>query len=121
MKLNRKHLAALAAGGLAVGAIGGSSLVGAGGEPRPAFGPMPSDVDGDGVISDRGAERAPALVRAVGDDGTLGYVKLEDMLGNMPTSPAAALAAQARSAGQLKLYDETGNTEVSVMTARPSR
>ena len=49
------------------------------GSSRPHLGGWPEDVDGDGIISDSGAERIPVLIKAVGDHGTKGYVRFEDL------------------------------------------
>lgn len=40
--------------------------------PRPAIGKFPGDTNHDGLISDSGSERVPALVAAVGDHGSAG-------------------------------------------------
>jgi hypothetical protein len=63
------------------------------GESRPRIGGWPEDVDGDGLISDTGDERIPALIRAVGDDGVTGYVRYADLEGGpQPSNPEEAVA-----------------------------
>ncbi len=59
---------------------------------RPAVGGMPADVDGDGLLSDSGVERVPELIKAVGDNGIEGYVRLSDLDGPVPANPDEAVA-----------------------------
>jgi hypothetical protein len=89
--------------------------------PRPAFGKYPADGNGDGVISDSGSERIPALIAAVAANGASGYVKYSDLFCQpAPASPAAALAAQAAaeaSGGQsIPVYASDGTTIVGSLT-----
>lgn len=93
---------------------------------RPAMGKFPGDSNGDGVISDSGSERIPALIAAVASNGTAGYVKYSDLFCQpAPASPAAALAAQAaqQASGQssIPVYTSNGTTVVgSVTVGAPS-
>lgn len=93
---------------------------------RPAMGKFPGDSNGDGVISDAGSERIPALIAAVASNGTPGYVKYSDLFCQpAPASPAAALAAQAaqQASGQssIPVYASDGTTVVgSVTVGAPS-
>ncbi len=84
-------------------------------EDRPRIGGMPEDVDGDGMISDSGAERIPELVLASGDDGTSGYVRYEDLEGVEPSTPeeAAEISSRPRI---VPLYAEDGVTIIGRYT-----
>lgn len=127
-RLRRRFLAAAAAALILGGVAGGAyaSLAGATGNsgaddgPRPAIGKMPADANGDGVISDSGVERIPALISAVGDHGTAGYVKYADLYGTpAPATPQAALAAQAQTR-VIPVYAADGVTVVDTLTATPA-
>lgn len=88
--------------------------------PRPAIGPIPADVNGDGIISDQGAERIPALISAVGDHGVAGYVRYSDLYGTpAPSSPEAALAEQTQTR-VIPIYAADGVTVVDTLTAAPA-
>ena len=83
----------LLAAGIVDGVSAGSPAANPAGDPaRPLTGRWPEDVDGDGVVSDRGGERIPEFIRAVGDHGTEGYVRYEDLEGPQPSSPTEAIA-----------------------------
>lgn len=115
-------VAGLILGGGAAGAY--ASLAGASGKsddgPRPAFGQMPGDANGDGIISDSGSERIPALIAAVGDHGTAGFVKYSDLYGTpAPASPQAALAGQAQTR-VIPVYAADGVSVVDTLTATPA-
>ncbi len=84
---------------------------------RPAIGKFPGDGNGDGVISDSGSERIPALVAAVASNGAAGYVKYSDLFCQpAPASPAAALAAQASGPSSIPVYASDGSTVVGSVT-----
>lgn len=84
--------------------------------PRPAIGNYPADSNGDGVISDEGNERIPALIAAVASNGVAGYVKYTDLFCQAaPASPAAALAGQG-SEGSIPVYASDGTTIVGKVT-----
>lgn len=88
--------------------------------PRPASGTFPGDANGDGRISDSGDERIPALIAAVGDRGTAGYVKITDVICTPPpVSPAAALAAQGKPQA-IPVYAANGTTVVDKLTIKPA-
>src|SRR6478752_7533617 len=97
-----------AASGGAIGALKGD-------ESRPTFGLMPGDVDGDGVVSDHGAERIPSLISAVTDDGKPGYVRFGDLNSNAPTSPAEAVRRQSKLS-VLTVYAADGQTVIGRLT-----
>ena len=82
---------------------------------RPRIGTVPDDVDGDGLVSDSGAERYPSLIGAVGDHGVVGYIRLKDFLGEAPSSPEEALA-QAEETRVIPIYDADGVTQVDTLT-----
>ena len=84
--------------------------------PRPAIGKFPGDSNGDGIISDSGSERVPALIAAVADNGVSGYVKYTELFCQpAPASPAAAAAAQ--TTGQsIPVYASNGTTVVGTLT-----
>jgi hypothetical protein len=84
-------------------------------EPRPAIGVYPSDTDGDGVISDSGDERFPELIQAAGDNGVLGYVRLEDLEGPQPATPEEAVAMSGETR-VIPVYAEDGETVVDTFT-----
>lgn len=125
----RRRFLAVAAAGLILGGVAGgayASLAGAAPKygtddgPRPAIGQIPADANGDGIISDSGAERIPALIAAVGDHGTAGYVKYSDLYGTpAPATPQDALAAQARTR-VIPVYASDGVTVVDTLTAAPA-
>jgi hypothetical protein len=80
------------------------------GEPdRITVGGWPGDSNGDGVISDQGAERIPDLIRAVGDDGTEGYVWRGDLDGPQPSNPGEAVQMSGQTR-VIPLYAEDGHT-----------
>jgi hypothetical protein len=85
---------------------------------RPAIGKFPGDTNHDGLISDSGGERIPALVAAVGDHGTAGYVKVADVFCQpAPVSPAAALASQGKPR-KIPVYAANGTTVIDTLTAQ---
>jgi hypothetical protein len=89
--------------------------------PRPAIGKFPGDKNGDGMITDSGNERIPALVAAVGDHGIAGYVKVTDVFCQpAPASPAAALATQGKPR-QIPVYAANGITRVDTLRVGASR
>ncbi|PWW01198.1 hypothetical protein DFQ01_11088 [Paenibacillus cellulosilyticus] len=59
-------------------------------------------------------EKEPDLVKAYGVDGTLGYVKSDDLNGPLPSSPEEALAQQRSKKGdrEIPLYDVDGKTVI---------
>lgn len=84
-------------------------------EPRPLIGGMPSDADGDGLISDTGDERIPELIAAVGDKGVLGYIRFEDLEGTSePSSPDQALEETPRV---IPIYAEDGVTVIDHLSS----
>jgi hypothetical protein len=103
--------------GLTVGVGVGIAQAGGVGDAddRPAMGGMPVDVDGDGLISDQGEERLPALILAVGDSGIEGYVRLADLEGDAPTSPEEALE-QSNDLRVIPVYAEDGVTVIDQLT-----
>ena len=93
-----------------------TSSVGCTSGPRPAIGKFPADANGDGIITDSGNERIPALVAAVGDHGNAGYVKVTDVFCTpAPASPAAALASQGKPR-QIPVYAPNGTTVIDTLT-----
>lgn len=85
---------------------------------RPLIGPMPGDADGDGVVSDTGAERIPALVSASGDNGIAGYVRLADLDGPAPQNPAEALR-QSQQRRVIPVFASDGRTVIDHLTESP--
>jgi hypothetical protein len=85
------------------------------GSDRPTIGGWPDDIDGNGVISDQGAERIPELIRAVGDSGIEGYVRFEDLEGPRPSSPEEALEFSGTDR-VIPLYAEDGRTVIDTYT-----
>jgi len=86
------------------------------GEDRPRIGGWPEDADGDGLISDSGEERIPALIRAVGDHGVTGYVRYADIEGNpQPSDPEEAVATSGQER-VIPVYAEDGMTVVDWYT-----
>lgn len=62
-------------------------------------------------------ETEPELIRAIGVDGTLGYVLKKDLDGELPKTPEEALAIQkSRPPGgrDIPLYDVDGETVIGV-------
>jgi hypothetical protein len=107
---------ALAVGFLVAVAVGVVAGVAIGAdEPRPRIGGWPEDVNGDGVISDTGKERIPELVRAVGDSGVEGYVRLVDLEGPQPSNPDEAIAMSGQER-VVPLYSDDGETVVDQYT-----
>lgn len=92
--------------------------------PRPAIGKFPGDANGDGVISDSGSDRIPALIAAVASNGASGYVKYDDLFCQAaPSSPAAALAQQAAASASgvpasqtIPVYASDGTTVIGSVT-----
>lgn len=85
---------------------------------RPLIGPMPGDSDGDGLVSDSGAERIPALVSATGDNGLVGYVRLADLDGPAPQNPAEALR-QSQPRRVIPVFAADGRTVIDHLTESP--
>jgi len=87
--------------------------------PRPTIGQLPADTNGDGIISDSGSERIPALVAAVASNGVAGYVRVNDVFCiPAPVSPAAALAAQGKPR-VIPVYASNRTTIVGNLTTSP--
>lgn len=107
---------------LAIGVVAGFAAFSAFGaqtpRDRPLIGLMPGDVDGDGLISDVGAERIPELVSGSGDHGIAGYVRLADLDGPAPTNPAEALR-QSRQTRVIPVFAADGLTVVDHLTESP--
>jgi hypothetical protein len=95
VNIKGRHARRLGAVFLVAGVLGSITGIALGGDSistdRPSIGGWPQDTDGDGVISDKGDERIPELIKAVGDDGTEGYVRYEDLNGPQPSSPEEAV------------------------------
>lgn len=85
-------------------------------EPRPRIGGWPEDVDGDGLISDRGNERIPALILAAGDHGVSGYVRYNDLEGGPPPSNPAEAIAMSGQERVIPVYAADGFTVVDWYT-----
>lgn len=85
-------------------------------DPRPPIGGMPDDVNGDGISSDRGAERVPELIRAAGDSGVGGYARYEDLQGPQPSNPQDAIEMNGRP-WVIPIYAEDGVTVVDRLTS----
>lgn len=64
---------------------------------RPITGGWPEDTDRDGIVSDSGSERIPEYIRAVGDNGKVGYVRFKDLDGPQPSSPEEAVKMSGES------------------------
>lgn len=117
MDIKGRHLRGLAAIFLVAGVLGsitGIALAGDSGD-RPAIGGWPADVNHDGVTSDQGDERIPELIKAVGDDGTEGYVRYEDLNGPQPSNPDEAVKMSGIDR-VIPLYAEDGVTVVGKYT-----
>lgn len=85
-------------------------------EPRPRIGGWPNDVNGDGLISDTGAERIPELIKAAGDNGVEGYVRYDDLEGGpQPSNPAEAVAMSGQTR-VIPLYAADGVTVIGTFT-----
>jgi hypothetical protein len=60
----------------------------------------------------------PDLIKAYGVDGTIGYVRSKDLIGEMPKTPEEALSKQRRmapgSVHQIPLYDVDGKKVIGV-------
>jgi hypothetical protein len=84
-------------------------------EDRPRIGGWPEDSDGDGMISDAGDERIPALIRTVGDHGVTGYVRYADLEGPQPSNPKEALAMSGQER-VIPVHAEDGFTVVDWYT-----
>lgn len=57
-------------------------------------------------------EKVPDLIKAVGEDGSVGYVRSNDLIGEAPKTPEEALAQQANqhNINDIPLYDVDGKT-----------
>lgn len=84
---------------------------------RPEKGGMPRDVNGDGVISDKGEEQFPKLILAQTDDGKEGYLRLEEVMNASPKTPNEAAARQGQ-VRRLAVYADDGVTRIGWLTAR---
>jgi hypothetical protein len=108
---------------IVIGAVAGfASFSALGAQPpidRPAVGPMPGDVDGDGVVSDSGAERIPSLISATGDHGVAGYIRLADLDGPAPQNPAEALR-QSQQRRVIPVFAADGRTVVDQLAESPT-
>lgn len=82
---------------------------------RPSIGGWPADSNGDGVISDSGAEQIPELISAVGDNGVSGYVRYSDLEGPQPANPeeAVKMSNQTRA---IPVYAADGKTVIDQYT-----
>lgn len=82
---------------------------------RPRIGTVPKDVDGDGLVSDVGEETYPEFIGVVGDHGVVGYSRLEDLRGEIPSSPEEALD-MAGETRVIPVYADDGVTQVDTLT-----
>jgi hypothetical protein len=55
-------------------------------------------------------EDEPDLIRAIGIDGTIGYVKKEELNGPMPKTPEEAVKLNDAIPREIPLYDVDGET-----------
>lgn len=57
-------------------------------------------------------EKEPDLIKAIGEDGTIGYVRSSELIGELPKSPQEALAQQEKgnNGREISLYDVDGRT-----------
>lgn len=118
--MKRRLLAFAALSAIAVAAgFAALSAFGAQGEAdRPRIGPIPGDVNGDGLVSDSGAERIPTLIAATGDRGIAGYVRISDLDTPAPKNPAEALR-RSKQERVIRVFAADGRTVVDDLTVRP--
>ena len=90
------------------------------GPHRPRIGGFPKDLNGNGRVDDAGDETIPNLVRAAGDDGVIGYVRIEEMGPPIPRNPEEMRRqAEAYDRGErtrVPLWAEDGVTQVGWLT-----
>ncbi len=70
------------------------------------------------------SETAPDLVKAIGVDGTEGYVRASDLIGELPDTVEEALAQEAKLADMtdgwtIPLYKEDGKTVIGEYEISP--
>lgn len=57
-------------------------------------------------------EKGPDLIKAIGEDGTIGYIRKTEADGPMPKTPQEAIAMQAKQTNPryINLYESDGKT-----------
>lgn len=103
--------------GSEAGATGVGSPLG----PAPAVSVNASGQSYGSMVGRESFEAAPDLVLVVGNSGKEGYVRKGDILTAMPSSPADALrmAAAAKSASTVPVFDFTGKNVIDTYTLQP--
>ena len=70
-------------------------------------------------------EKGPDLIKAIGVDGTIGYVRATELEGELPKSPEEALAMQAKDKAnggrEISLYKSDGKTIIGKFKIQPGR
>ncbi|MDF2647761.1 MAG: peptidase BlaR1 [Paenibacillus sp.] len=65
----------------------------------------------------------PDLIKAFGVDGTIGYIKSNDLKGDMPRTPEEAVSIQRnkskKGVHQIPLYDVSGKNVIGVFNVDP--
>ncbi|MHB1134990.1 MAG: peptidase M56 BlaR1 [Chloroflexota bacterium] len=114
------------AAGLVVGALGLSPAIA--GQPNRSQEPPPSYPVNENGMSYGSASDAtsplnePDLIKAIGVDGTRGFVRAVDLWEKMPRSPEEALARQQQRAGKVRtvpLYAIDGVTIIGSFNVGP--
>lgn len=69
-------------------------------------------------------DELPDLIAAIGEDGTKGYVRADDLYGNLPSSPEEAVALMHDSdyldGGEIDLYASDGVTVIGKFLISPA-
>lgn len=94
--------------------------------PKPNYPDYPVNENGETFGSGLDAaslEAEPDLIQAYGVDGTVGYVKSKDLIGDVPKTPEEAISMQRRSeqegGRQIPLYAVDGKTVIGVFQVGP--
>lgn len=111
-------IAGIAAGSFAYAAI--SSAISQENAPEHNY---PKNEIGEtyGSLSDAESdEKVPDLIKAVGEDGNVGYVRASDLFGETPKTPEEALAQQAnQKEKEINLYDIDGKKIIGKYKIQP--
>lgn len=74
------------------------------------------------ALDAKGQEKEPDLIKAIGVDGTIGYVRATDLIGKAPNSPEEALEQQAKATETvINLYKNDGRTIIGKFIMKPGK
>lgn len=95
--------------GVLVGSLGYAAIRNQGLAPAPEYPKNEFGKTYGSALKATSPETEPDLIKAIGVDGTIGYVLKSDLNGEQPKTPEEALKMQKKESGKvISLYDVNG-------------